>query len=60
MDDRCIAFVLMTPGLFFYGGMVNVKNIISTMLQSFAALGVISVIWILLGFSLSFDDSFME
>ena len=36
---------------------VNIKNIISTMLQSFVALGVISVIWILLGFSLSFGDS---
>lgn len=54
------AFVLlMTPGLaFFYGGMVNVKNIISTMLQSFVALGVITIIWIFVGFSLSFGDSF--
>ena len=41
------AFVLlMTPGLaFFYGGMVNKKNIISTMLQSFVALGGISILW---------------
>ena len=54
------AFVLlMTPGLaFFYGGMVNVKNIISTMLQSFVALGVISVVWVFIGFSLAFGDSF--
>ena len=54
------AFVLlMTPGLaFFYGGMVNVKNIISTMLQSFVALGVITIVWIFVGFSLSFGDSF--
>lgn len=54
------AFVLlMTPGLaFFYGGMVNVKNIISTMLQSFVALGVISVVWVFVGFSLAFGDSF--
>ena len=53
------AFVLlMTPGLaFFYGGMVNKKNIISTMLQSFIALGIISVFWIFIGFSLSFGDS---
>jgi len=53
------AFVLlMTPGLaFFYGGMVNVKNIISTMLQSFVALGVITVVWVFVGFSLSFGDS---
>jgi len=53
------AFVLlMTPGLsFFYGGMINKKNIISTMLQSFIALGVISVLWVLVGFSLAFGDS---
>lgn len=53
------AFVLlMTPGLsYFYGGMMNKKNIISTMLQSFIALGVISVLWVLVGFSLSFGES---
>lgn len=50
--------LLMTPGLsFFYGGMVGKKNVISTMLQSFVALGVISLIWIVVGFSLSFGDS---
>ena len=53
------AFVLlMTPGLaFFYGGMVDKRHIISTMLQSFVALGVISVLWVLVGFSLCFGDS---
>ncbi len=53
------AFVLlMTPGLaFFYGGMVNKKNVISTMLQSFVALGVISLVWVIVGFSLAFGDS---
>jgi Amt family ammonium transporter len=53
------AFVLlMTPGLsFFYGGMVSKKNIISTMLQSFIALGVVSILWVLVGFSLAFGDS---
>lgn len=53
------AFVLfMTPGLsFFYGGMVSFKNVISTMLQSFIALGVISLLWYLVGFSLAFGDS---
>jgi ammonium transporter, Amt family len=50
--------LLMTPGLaFFYGGMIDVKNIISTMLQSFIAIGVISVLWIVVGFSLAFGDS---
>ncbi|MCI0751451.1 MAG: ammonium transporter [Flammeovirgaceae bacterium] len=53
------AFVLfMTPGLsFFYGGMVSYKNVISTMLQSFIALGIISLLWYLVGFSLAFGDS---
>jgi Amt family ammonium transporter len=50
--------LLMTPGLsYFYGGMVSAKNIISTMLQSFVALGVITVLWYVVGFSLSFGDS---
>jgi Amt family ammonium transporter len=53
------AFVLlMTPGLsFFYGGMISKKHIISTMLQSFVALGVISVLWVFVGFSLCFGES---
>ena len=53
------AFVLlMTPGLaFFYGGMVNKKNVISTMLQSFVALGVVSILWVTVGFSLCFGES---
>ncbi|WP_300685107.1 ammonium transporter [Chryseobacterium sp.] len=50
--------LLMTPGLsFFYGGMVGRKNVISTMLQSFIALGVISILWVVVGFSLSFGES---
>lgn len=58
MIVACAFVLLMTPGLaFFYGGMVNVKNIISTMLQSFVALGVISVVWVFIGFSLAFGDS---
>lgn len=50
--------LLMTPGLaYFYGGMVNNKNVISTMLQSFVAMGVISILWVVVGFSLAFGDS---
>src|SRR5688500_19692211 len=49
---------LMTPGLaFFYGGMVHRKNVLSTMMKSFVATGVVSVLWIAIGFSLSFGDS---
>lgn len=50
--------LLMTPGLsFFYGGMVAKKNVISTMMQSFVATGLISVLWIVIGFSLAFGKS---
>src|SRR5688572_552809 len=49
--------LLMTPGLaYFYGGMIDTKNIITTMLQSFVAMGVISVLWIVVGFSLAFGE----
>jgi len=50
--------LLMTPGLsFFYGGMVSRKNVISTMLQSFISMGVISLLWVVVGFSLAFGES---
>ena len=50
--------MIMTPGLsFFYGGMVNKKNVVSTMLQSFMALGIVSLLWYTVGFSLAFGDS---
>ncbi len=49
---------LMTPGLaFFYGGMVHRKNVISTMIKSFVATGIVSVLWITVGFSLCFGES---
>ena len=49
---------IMTPGLaFFYGGMVHRKNVISTMIKSVLAAGVVSVLWIVVGFSLAFGDS---
>ncbi len=53
------AFVfLMTPGLaFFYGGMVHRKNVISTMIKSVVAAGIVSVLWVVVGFSLCFGDS---
>jgi ammonium transporter, Amt family len=50
--------LLMTPGLsFFYGGMVRTKNVVSTMLQSFVAMALISILWVLVGFSLAFGES---
>jgi len=50
--------LLMTPGLsFFYGGMVDKRNVISTMLQSFIAMGLVTILWVTVGFSLAFGDS---
>ena len=49
--------LIMTPALgFFYGGMANKKNIISTVFQSVICLGLMSVIWVVFGFSLCFGD----
>lgn len=49
---------LMTPGLaFFYGGMVHRKNIISTMIKSIVATGVVSILWVVVGYSLCFGES---
>lgn len=57
MITATIFVLMMTPGLsFFYGGMVGKKNVISTILQSFIAMGIISVLWVVFGFSLSFGD----
>jgi len=49
---------LMTPGLaLFYGGMVHRKNVLSTMMKSVVAAGVVSVLWVVVGFSLCFGDT---
>ena len=47
--------MLMTPGLaLFYGGMVRRKNVLSTMMMSFAMLGLVGILWVLYAYSLSF------
>ncbi|MFH1650497.1 MAG: ammonium transporter [Chloroflexota bacterium] len=49
--------MLMTPGLaLFYGGMVRSKNVLSTIMMSFAALGLVGLLWVLYGYSLAFGD----
>ena len=49
---------IMTPGLaFFYGGMVHRKNILSTMIKSIVSAGLVTIIWIFIGYSLSFGES---
>lgn len=50
--------LVMTPALaLFYGGMVHRKNVLNTMLLSFAMMGLVSVLWVLIGYSLAFGKS---
>jgi ammonium transporter, Amt family len=50
--------MFMTPGLaLFYGGLVRSKNVLGTIMQSFFALGLVSVLWVLIGYTLSFGHS---
>jgi ammonium transporter, Amt family len=50
--------LIMTPGLgFFYGGMVGKKNVISTVLQSFMAMIIVTVLWVVIAFGLSFGPT---
>ncbi|MGA1837017.1 ammonium transporter [Herbiconiux sp. 11R-BC] len=49
--------LIMTPGVaFFYGGMVKAKSVISMMMMSFGAMGLVGVLWVLYGYSLSFTS----
>jgi len=49
--------MLMTPGVaLFYGGMVRRKNVLSTLMMSFAALGLVGLLWVIYGYSLSFGS----
>jgi len=50
--------LLMIPGLaMFYGGLVQTKNVIGTMMHSFAAMGVMAVLWVVVGYSMSFGSN---
>ena len=55
----CAALVLlMTPGLaFFYGGLVKAKSVISMMMLSFGAMGLIGVLWVLYGYAIAFPST---
>ena len=49
--------LLMTPGLgFFYGGLVRARSVVSTIMYSFIAMAVVSVVWVLWGYSLAFGE----
>ncbi|GAA1761563.1 MULTISPECIES: ammonium transporter [Streptomonospora] len=50
--------MLMTPGLaFFYGGMSRAKSVLNMMLMSFASIAVVSVVWVVVGYSLAYDTA---
>lgn len=58
MMVSCALVLLMTPGLaLFYGGMVRSTNVLSTFMHSFAALGVMTLQWIAIGYSLAFGET---
>ncbi|HWI30194.1 MAG TPA: ammonium transporter [Microbacterium sp.] len=66
MDQGNTAFILlaaalvllMTPGLaFFYGGLVKAKSVISMMMLSFGAMGLIGVLWVLYGYAIAFPSA---
>jgi len=69
MDQGNTAFVLitaalvllMTPGLaFFYGGLVKAKSVVSMMMMSFGAIGLIGVLWVLYGYAIAFSNAGTE
>jgi Amt family ammonium transporter len=52
--------LLMVPGLaMFYGGLVRTKNVLGTIMHSFVAMGIISVLWIIVGYSMSFGKNIL-
>jgi ammonium transporter, Amt family len=57
LTSSALVLMMTGPGLaLFYGGLVRKKNVLSTMLQSFAMMAVISILWALVGYSLSFGS----
>src|SRR5215218_3808870 len=50
--------LLMVPGLaMFYGGLVRSKNVLGTMMHSFAAMGIMTILWVVAGYSMSFGSN---
>jgi Amt family ammonium transporter len=57
MMVACALVMLMTPGLaLFYGGMVRSKNVLSSLMHSFFAMGLMSIQWVVLGYTLAFGE----
>ena len=61
LTSTALVLFMTIPGLaLFYGGMVRSKNILSVMMQCFAITGLISILWVVYGYSLAFDTTGME
>src|SRR5262250_2730333 len=57
LTSSALVLMMTGPGLaLFYGGLVRKKNVLGTMMQSFALMAVITVIWAVVGYSLAFAD----
>ena len=53
--------LLMTPGLaFFYGGMVRAKSVLNMIMMSISAMGVVTVLWVLYGYSMAFGNDVVQ
>src|SRR4030042_1416544 len=52
--------LLMVPGLaMFYGGLVRTKNVLGTMMHSFVAMGIMAILWVFVGYSMSFGSNIL-
>lgn len=61
LTSTALVLFMTIPGLaLFYGGMVRSKNVLSVMMQCFAITGLISLLWVIFGYSLAFDTTGME
>ena len=61
LTATALVLFMTIPGLaLFYGGMVRSKNILSVMMQCFAITGLMSILWMVYGYSLAFDTAGME
>ena len=57
----CALVMLMTPALaFFYGGLASKRNILGIMVQSFASLGISTLLWVIVGYSLCFSGNYTD
>ncbi len=58
LTSTALVLMMTIPGLaLFYGGMVRRKNVLGTMMHSFAATAIVTVVWVVIGYSLAFGDS---